>query len=185
MGIGVSLSRQMCSNWLPYLTINAMSCCAFPPPSNEPRYSIHPLVLEMLESWEQQIPGLGTELADEISLGHWDRIGEADDSDSGNVVPPFSALGSVDFAIENLEPIALRLNDMRLKREGPWYIRWGLKQPSKTLNEPAERMLEQMKSQALEVKQHIAIQAMTWEPSTLLPDDPHFQAQAQQGSCCR
>lgn len=159
-----------------------MSCCGFPPPSNEPRYPIHPDILQMLEEWEAMCPSVGIILAEELSSGDWRPLENEDDL-AGMTLPPFTPIGAVDFSVGELEGILIHCQGARLLKEGPWHVRLGLTKPSRTLDDVSKRHLEVMTAQSRVVRKKV--EQSNWVgPATLSEQFPQPQLQAATGSCC-
>lgn len=159
-----------------------MSCCGFPAPSNEPRYPIHPDIVKMLEEWEAMCPSVGIILAEELSSGDWRPL-ENEEEIGGIEIPPFTPLGAVDFAMEELEGILLHCQRSRLIKEGPWHVRFGLTKPKPTLDVVSRRHLDAMTAQAKAVREKVA-QSNWVGPSTLAEQFPQPHPQAAEASCC-
>lgn len=173
----------MCLNAHPNLTATLfMSCCGFPPPSNEPRYPIHPDILQMLEEWESMCPTVGIILAEELSSGDWRPLENEDDL-TGLEIPPFTPTGAVDFAVDELKWMLLEIQTAKFMKEGPWHVRWGLTKPKQTLEGAFKRHLDTMTAQARAVREKVA-QSNWVGPSTLAEQFPQPQPQAAEASCC-
>lgn len=105
-----------------------MSCCGIPTPrkSDEPEYAMAPELALLVGSWEGSCPGITRAVHEEIATGDWDRQEEG-------FVPPYETTQAFAAALRVLEATLLARHILRQHQKGPWYVRWGLAQPSKDL----------------------------------------------------
>lgn len=115
-----------------------MSCCGFPPASPEPLYPMPAPLLGFLQDWETRCPGVLQSVALTIGNGNYDKMGT---QEAGHV-PPYTLSEACAVALEELERALLAQDKTRALRDGPWWVRAGLKTYVPTLDATTRAYLE-------------------------------------------
>lgn len=120
-----------------------MSCCGFPPRSNEPEYPLHPALAALLQRWEQEHPGIFEAVRGEIGRGDWDALGA-----DGLHVPAYSLSKAFEVAVDQLGKVLLANERARQIKKGSFLVRWGLSKPMEMLSAPLLALVDDRRAEA-------------------------------------
>ena len=114
------------------------SCCGMPVCSKEPTYPLPEGLEALARRWDQSYPGALQAVVQHIGCGDWDAMEEGQAN-----LPAFTPTRAMDAAIEQLILVLTALETEDRRKRGPWYVRWGLSQPSSALSEEAQQFITQ------------------------------------------